>query len=231
VKVGVRTRWRVLALSGVLFLTCPRTAAAEWQFTPFIGYTFKATSTFVDFDLGEDREATDQTRLNFGGAVRLIGESPFGVEAYYVHTPGFFDPKPQFNIVLPRVLESRTYAVMGNVVLSTPRHWNRYGLRPSLSAGVGLMHASLEDQLDVIRYRVNLLGMNVGGGAVGFLSDRVGVRFDLRYFRNIKGVPEGELDFPVTGGEPVRLRYWTIGFGVVVKKERAVRSPRPAVRS
>jgi hypothetical protein len=214
-----RTGFRVLVLSAVLILTFPRIARAEWQFTPFIGYTFKATSTFVDFDIDPDRAATDQTRLNFGGAVRLIGESPFGVEAYYVHTPGFFDPKPQFNIVLPRVLESRTYAVMGNVVLATPRSWNRYGLRPSVSGGIGLMHASEEDQLQVIRYRVNLLGINVGGGAVGFVSDHVGVRFDLRYFRNIKGVPQEDLeDFPVTAGQPVRLRYWTIAFGVVIKK-------------
>lgn len=215
---GVRTLLRVLLFSAILFLTFPDAAAAEWQFTPFIGYTFKATSTFVDFDLDEDREATDQTRLNFGGAVRLIGESPFGIEAYYVHTPGFFDPKRRFGIILPVVLESRTYAVMGNVVLSTPRHWNRYGLRPSLSGGIGVMHASLDDQLQVSPYTVNLLGMNIGGGAVGLLSDHVGVRFDVRYFRNIKGVPLEDLDFPVTRGQPVRLRYWTVAFGVVIKK-------------
>jgi hypothetical protein len=226
VKLGVRTLCRLLLFCAVLFLTFPRTAAAEWQFTPFIGYTFKATSTFVDFDLDENRVATDQTRINFGGAVRLIGESPFGVEAYYVHTPGFFDPKRRFNIILPVVLESRTYSLMGNVVLATPRHWNRYGLRPALSAGIGLMHASEEDQLDVIRYRMNLLGMNIGGGAIGFVSDRVGVRFDLRYFRNIKGVPPEDLqDFPVTGGQPVRLRYWTVAFGVVIKKKPGAKRP------
>jgi hypothetical protein len=213
-----RTPVRVLVLSALLIFSVPSTARAEWQFTPFIGYTFKATSTFVDFDPDPDRVATDQTRINFGGAVRLIGDSPFGAEVYYVHTPGFFDPKQQFNIPLPVVLESRTYAVMGNIVLATPRNWNRYGLRPSLSGGIGLMHASEEDQLQVIRYRVNLLGMNVGGGAVGFVSDHVGVRFDLRYFRNIKGVPQDDLEFPVTVGQPVRLRYWTIGFGVVIKK-------------
>jgi hypothetical protein len=213
-----RTGFRVLVLSAFLTLIFPSIARAEWQFTPFIGYTFKATSTFVDFDLDENRAATDQTRLNFGGAVRLIGESPFGVEVYYVHTPGFFNPERQFSIVLPFVVESRTYAVMGNVVLSTPRSWNRYGLRPSLSGGIGLMHASQEDLHQVISYRVDLLGMNVGGGAVGLLSDHVGVRFDLRYFRNIKGVPAEKLEFPVTGGAPVRLRYWTIGFGVVLKK-------------
>jgi hypothetical protein len=216
VSPGERTLFRVLALSAT-FLSIPGPAHAEWQFTPFIGYTFRATSTFVDFDLREDRQATDETRINFGGSVRLIGDSPIGVEAYYVHTPGFFDAK-QFNLNLARVTESRTYAVMGNVVVSTPRHWNRYGLRPSLSGGIGLMHASLDDPLQILAYRQNLLGMNLGAGAVGMLSDRIGVRFDLRYFRNIKGVAAEDLEFPVTGGEPVRLRYWTVGFGVVIKQ-------------
>ena len=80
------------------------------------------------------------------------------------------------------------------------------------------MHASATDQLQILPYRLNLLGMNIGGGAVGFLSDHVGVRFDLRYFRNIKGIPLEELDLGITVGQPVRLRYWTIDFGVVIKK-------------
>ena len=212
---GVRTLFRVLALSSI-FISLPALARAEWQFTPFIGYTFKATSTFPDFDLREDRQATDQTRINFGGAVRWIGESPIGLEAYYVHTPGFFDAK-QLNLVFARVTASRTYALRGNVVVSTPRSWNRYGLRPSLSGGIGLMHASLDDELQLLAFYQNLLGMNIGGGAVGMLSDRIGVRFDLRYFRNIKGVSAEDLDFPVTGGDSVRLRYWTLGFGLVIK--------------
>jgi len=215
VNRGVRTLGRVLALTAILF-AIPARAHAEWQFTPFVGYTFRATSTFIDFDLREDRQATDETRFDFGGSVRLIGDSPLGVEAYYIHTPGFFDAK-QFDFNQARVLESRTYAFMGNLVLSTPRHWNRYGLRPSLSGGIGLMHASLDDGLQLFPYHQNLLGMNIGGGAVGMLSDRIGVRFDFRYFRNIKGVSAEDLEFPVTAGESVRLRYWTLGFGLVIK--------------
>jgi hypothetical protein len=212
-----RTGFRLLVLTAFLILTFPPTAGAEWQFTPFIGYTFKASTTILDFDPDENRAATDQTRLNFGGAVRLIGEWPIGLEAYYVHTPGFFEAET-FSINLPRLVESRTYALMGNVVLTTPLSWNRYGLRPSLSGGIGLMHASARDQNAITPYRLNLLGMNLGGGAVGFLSDHVGVRFDLRYFKNIKGVPLEELDPTITVGQPVRLRYWMIGFGVVFKK-------------
>jgi hypothetical protein len=215
VSPGVRTLCRVLALSATC-LSIPGPAHAEWQFTPFVGYTFGASTTFFDFDLSEEGRATDETRINFGGSVRWIGASPLGLEVYYVHTPGFFDAK-QFDLNLARVTGSRTHAIMGNVVVATPRSWNRYGLRPSLSGGIGLMHASADDGRQIITYNENLLGMNLGGGAVGMLSDRVGVRFDLRYFRNIKGVSAEDLDFPVTGGEPVRLRYWTLGFGVVIK--------------
>jgi hypothetical protein len=61
--------------------------------------------------------------------------------------------------------------------------------------------------------------MNLGGGAVGFVSDRVGLRFDLRYFRNIRGVDPEDLEVQVTlpVGAPIRLRYWTISTGVVIK--------------
>jgi hypothetical protein len=212
-----RTIVRILVLDTLLIVILPTVSRAEWQFTPFLGYTFKASTTIVDFDLDEDQVATDDTRVNFGGAVRFVGEWPIGLEAYYVHTPGFFDTAT-FNIAAPRIIESRTYAVMGNVVLTTPLSWNRYGLRPSLSGGIGLMHASATDQLQILPYRLDLLGMNIGGGAVGFLSDHVGVRFDLRYFRNIKGIPQEELDPGITVGQPVRLRYWTLDFGVVFKK-------------
>ena len=62
---------------------------------------------------------------------------------------------------------------MGNVVLATPRHWNRYGLRPSLSGGIGLMHAALDDQHQVFPFTLNLFGMNIGGGR-GRLSRPIG---------------------------------------------------------
>ena len=104
---GRRRGFRVLVLSAFLILSFPPVARAEWQFTPFIGYTFKASTTIVDFDLDEDRVATDDTRVNFGGAVRLIGEWPIGLEAYYVHTPGFFDTET-FSLNAPRIIESRT---------------------------------------------------------------------------------------------------------------------------
>ncbi|MGH8637381.1 MAG: hypothetical protein ACREUZ_09640 [Burkholderiales bacterium] len=192
-------------------MAVPARSAAEWQFTPFVGYTFKGATTLFDFESG-----AEQTHWNFGGAMTLIGASPFGVEAYFVRTPGFFENDSVVCVIETCVTNSRTYVFMGNAVIATPRAWNRYGLRPFLSGGIGLLHASLSRARDPLPTDLNLLGMNLGGGAVGFLSDRIGLRFDLRYFRKIQGADEDELEFPV-GIPPIRLRYWTTSFGVVIK--------------
>jgi hypothetical protein len=88
-------------------------------------------------------------------------------------------------------------------------------LRPFLSGGLGLMHASYEER--IVPARVDVLGMNLGGGAVGFITDRVGLRFDLRYFRSVKDVKEEDRPLAPTLGEPVRLRYFTASIGVVIK--------------
>ena len=63
--------------------------------------------------------------------------------------------------------------------------------------------------------RVNLAGFNVGGGAVGFLSARTGLRFDLRYFSTIR--PTDEVSGVIIE-ERVRMRYMTASVGVVFRR-------------
>jgi hypothetical protein len=208
----------VLAGARILILTMlvaalPASASAEWQFAPFLGQTFKGSTTLWD-----PLSATDDGHWSFGGWVTLLGDSPFGVEAYYVRTPGFFQRHGSILSLpgSPTITSSRTQAFMGNAVLAMPRAVNRYGLRPFVSGGLGVLHVSHDDPF--LPVRVNLLAMNVGGGATGFLTDRVGLRFDLRYSRNVRGVgPDDDLAPVATAGEPVRFRYWTGAIGVVFK--------------
>ena len=198
---------RVPLLAVLLLLVTPAPGGAEWQFAPFLGYTFRGSTTLIDLE-----DAAPQRRWNFGGAVTLLGDAPVGVEGYFVYTPNFFDREE-----VVQVESSRAYAVMGNVVLTTPRRWNQYGLRPYVSGGVGVLHAFNQDiRGSIPTVRVNLMAMNVGGGAVGFLTDRTGVRFDLRYFKNVRGIDLEQLGEPISVG-PVRLRFWTLSFGVVIK--------------
>ena len=203
---------RVLTLTTFIVIAFPVRAHAEWQFAPFVGLTFKGSTTVIDLE-----EAFDDTRWDIGGVVRLGGPGPIGVESLFVYTEGGLVHTTQATAPT-RVISSRTYAWMGNAVLTTPLSVNRYGLRPFVSGGLGVMHLTRRDITDLFPIRLNLLGMNAGGGAVGFVSDRVGLRFDLRYFRNIRGVPEEDLEVPITPrGEPIRLQYWTAAVGVVFK--------------
>ena len=207
----MRTGLRILALVAILSLAIPSPCAAEWQFVPFVGFTFAGATTLVDSE-----DAVDKRHWHFGGAVSLLGDGPFGVEGLFLRTPGFFYNDEFACDINTCVTSGHTYALMGNAVLTIPRHWNRYGLRPFVSGGAGLLHASRNDAQNVLPMHLNLVGMNIGGGAVGLVTDRVGLRFDLRYFRKIEGPDEDTLDPPVSIG-PIRLRYWTMSFGVVFK--------------
>lgn len=211
----MRAAASALLATALLSLVAPGTARAEWQFTPFLGYSFKGSTTLLDTE-----NAAGRSRLNFGGAVTLLGERPFGVEALFTYTGGFLQNAggaPLEDIDL-RVTSSRTYALMGNAVLTVPRAWSEYGLRPYVSGGVGRLHVARSDVRGTLPFRLNLLGMNAGGGAVGFVSDRIGLRFDLRYFQKIRGPDPEDLEIPpVPTREPIRLRYWTGTVGVVIR--------------
>ena len=47
------------------------------------------------------------------------------------------------------------------------------------------MRTRVTDLLDIFSANRSLVGINVGGGAMGFLTERVGVRWDVRYFRSV----------------------------------------------
>ena len=211
----MRSLTRALLLASVLIVITPNVAAADWQFIPFIGFTFKGVTTLID-----DEGGVAATHWHLGGAGRLIGDGPFGAEGLFIHTPGFFE-RDEGDLTAANlqatVTESRTTAVMGNAVLTIPRKWNQYGLRPFVSGGLGLMHVASKDLHDVHPIRLNLVGVNLGGGAVGFINDRVGLNFDLRYLRAVQAPDWLKIDPAVSIG-PIRLRYWTMSFGVVIKK-------------
>lgn len=189
-------------------LGAARPAHAEWQLTPLFGFTFKGDTTLI----GESDELlgspANRVHWNFGGSVVFIGSWPIGVEALFLSTPGFLeqDDAVQF------LQSSRTTALMGNLVLATPRSWNEYGLRPFVSGGFGLLRTSADDIADIWE-PVNLLGFNVGGGAVGFLSERTGLRFDLRYFKHVKPAD------PVLGVSlgRIELSYWNAAIGFIIR--------------
>lgn len=204
---------RLVAACVVLLALQPAPAAAEWLFSPMVGLTFKGATNINDSEL-----ATEKTHKNFGGAVSLLGEGIVGVEGIVTWSPAFF--KNDENPFGDLVDEARAISLMGNVVLTTPRQLTEYSLRPYFSGGAGLMNATVT-QLDtgpggapLNSVKLNAPGFNLGVGAIGFFSERTGVRFDFRYhstFRrsaDILSVDEGSS----------YLRYMTASIGIVWRR-------------
>jgi hypothetical protein len=189
------------ASTALLLFASP--AAAEWHFAPLVGLTFKGDTTIVDTEQG-----AGVRHRSFGAAVSLLGDGIFGVETIVVLVPRFFESGDQAFIS-----KSRSVAWMGNAVLTLPKRWSEYSLRPYLSAGFGVLNASIEDVRNVFPVDLNLKAYNVGGGATGFLTARTGLRFDLRYFSSLNGSDKSAASF---GSE--HLRYMTASIGVVIRR-------------
>jgi hypothetical protein len=119
--------------------------------------------------------------------------------------PGFFQREGGL------VLTSRVTTLMGNVIVAAPLSLG-YGLRPYGVIGPGLMRAVADDAAGAFPFARNLFALSAGGGLIGLITDERGLRFDLRYFRNIRTVGEGSLD-----DTRVSLSFWRGTVGVIVK--------------
>lgn len=197
----------------VCVLTFPRAAAAEWHITPMIGVTFAGRTTLIDPQL-----AASKSHLHVGGAWSLLGAGVLGAETIVTITPGFFQTaRTPLDSAVARVEidSSRSVSWMANAVLTTPRRWTEYSLRPFVSAGFGVLHASQTPQAEGrgLPVRATMAGFNVGGGAIGFLTRRTGVRFDLRYSSTVHGTDQGLMAIG-----PARLRYLTASVGLVIRR-------------
>src|SRR5437588_2240504 len=103
----------VRALLLCLALAPATPASAEWHIVPLVGLTFAADTNAPLVGV-----APIGTHPNFGGSVALLGGGILGVEGIGVFTPSF---KADVDLVNNNVQSSRALAVMGNVVLTTPR--------------------------------------------------------------------------------------------------------------
>jgi hypothetical protein len=204
----VRTSFSILILFGILMLM-PATVAADWSIAPFLGRTFHGQTTLIDHEGGAEKG-----HWHFGAATTFSGSGPVAAEGLVTYTPRFFQTEDTTASV--NIVKSRALAIMGNAVLTMPQRRGNYGLRPFFSGGIGVLHASATDFSGLTPVSVMLPGYNLGGGAVGFFTDRAGMRFDLRYFGTLKEKELKPGEEPISIG-PANLSYWTASVGVVFR--------------
>jgi hypothetical protein len=195
---------RVLALA-LLMLWPAGASAQEWQLKPFLGLTFAGETTIIDLD-----EAADDVHLSLGGSVTWLGEV-VGVEGEFAFVPGFLTGDREGRAVS----SSGVTTLTGNVVIALPRRMTQYTLRPYAAGGVGLMRITKDDVVSAFPLTLNVMAIDVGGGVTGFLSETVGLNWDVRYFRNITGAPDP--DNPGSSFGAPRLSFWRLTMGVVLR--------------
>lgn len=187
-----------LAILVIVVTLLPSSVSADWLFTPYIGGNFAGDSA--------------DTQTNFGISAAWMGAGIFGFEFDAGFAPDFFDSGAEDEFALISSSSVSTY--MFNAIVGVPVGGQEgAGVRPYGSVGIGAIRSDVQSDLGLVDATSTDLGWNVGAGALGFFSDMVGVRGDLRYFRSLQNELE---DGPITANID-RFGFWRLSGGVVFR--------------
>jgi hypothetical protein len=193
---------RVLLLTGFFLCTGGVNARADFLVTPFIGSAFGGSTTLLDLDTG----AASAKHWTFGGSAAWLSDQVLGVEADFAMVPGFFENSGGTGLITG----SRVTTLTGNVLAALPLSVSRESLRPYITGGLGLIHATADDLIG-LNESGDWLGLQVGAGAIGLISERTGVRFDLRHSRALSR------DTTLRGERTSKLSFWRAAVGFTLR--------------
>jgi hypothetical protein len=186
----------------------PRATRADYLFMPFIGGTFARETVF---SIGAEPDESSK-HVIFGGSASWLSAGILGVEGEFAYAPSFFEVERPPASPPSDIQNSKLFTLSGNVIAAVPLSVSNYSLRPYAIGGIGLIHSSIA-YTGVFPLPVddNSMGFNVGGGAIGFLTRRTGVRFELRHFRTFE---RGPSEFEDVGP---RVSFWRFTVGAVIR--------------
>lgn len=200
-RVRTAARRTIVLVAGLLLLSS-RAFAADRQIRPFIGATFGGGTTFVD-----PENAVGKANLAIGVSAVFLGEV-FGTEVDIADAPGFFESGDKH-----LVLGSRVTTISGNVVVAAPHRLTEYSLRPYFVGGAGLMRVRTSTAFSVFDLSSIIPGFDVGVGAVGFLTNQIGVCWDVRRYQSV-GSNTGKVGLSI-GDED--LSFWRATMAVAIR--------------
>ena len=185
----------IAALSLVLL---PGTARADWLFTPALGSTF-----------GGDTNGNEHFTYNL--SLGWMGAGIVGWEADFGFTPEFFESD---DADLDFDGGNNVVSAMGNVLVGIPVGGQTGGgFRPYVAAGIGMLQTEARTNDDLFALDNSEFGFNLGFGAMGFMTDHVGFRGDIRYLRSFED-PTEDNEFDLGVGN---FDYWRGTAGVTFR--------------
>jgi hypothetical protein len=194
----VRITFTLCALLAVLAAPAA-VQAGDWMITPFGGFVFGG-----DLSANTDGLGRDEKHGVYGLDLGYMGDGAFGFEVDFGYSPDFFGGDDA------AVPDNNLTSLMGNLVLSA--HFGDRG-RLYVSGGGGLLKSrvnSTDDFFDVSR---NDFGVDAGAGVLLPVGDRLGLRGDVRYFRNV-GDPEPDNEFDIDFGS---FDFWRATAGLTLR--------------
>jgi opacity protein-like surface antigen len=188
-----------LAMTSALMLVlAPASARADWLFTPNVGAGFGGA-------------ASGREHLTYGASIGWMGAGIFGFEADFAYTPEFFESDDD---ELDLFSGSNVTSFMANALVGIPVGGQTGGgFRPYVSGGIGLLQQQVQGDDDLFEVSNNEFGVNIGAGAMGFATDHVGFRGDIRYYRALTD-PDEDNEFDVNFGD---FDFWRATAGVTFR--------------
>ena len=164
---------RVL-LAAALLLATPAAAHADLFAVPFAGVKFGGGTSIFDIE-----SVAGENKFTMGAALMSVDTGLIGYEALFGYIPGYFE---RDNLIWAP--GSFLIDFTGSVVFALPPNFTGGGLRPYVTGGAGLTHLQAEDKLGAFTVRRTVPVWEAGVGAIGLVTNEVGLRFDYRYTRS-----------------------------------------------
>ncbi len=188
--------FKSLILTGAVALVlAPMQARADGFVTPWVGSAFGSNIKNGQTTVG----------VSAGG----MGAGIVGGEADFGWSPSFFGNQSDFG-------HNTVMTLMGNVILGVPIGGQHgAGVRPYAVGGVGLVRTQIDGgTLARVSSSDNMFGWDAGGGVMGYFSDHVGLRGDVRYLRATSDLTTNVSSLDLNGN---RLHFWRASVGVVIR--------------
>jgi opacity protein-like surface antigen len=203
----------ISAMTALLCAAAPRSASADWVLTPFLGWNFSGSADVHNNTAGTSFNNQFEHKLDYGLSLANMGAGIFGFEVDFGYSPNFFETGTASNNAFDFTNDSNVTTLTGNVIVGAPIGGHGGSIRPYAVGGVGLIRSNVQDAgkfFDVSSK--NDFGLDVGAGVMGFVSQNVGFRGELRYFRGFRG----SNDNPTTLGLS-DFNFWRGSVGVAFK--------------
>jgi opacity protein-like surface antigen len=192
---------RSLGLTILIGLVTAAPARADGMIIPFFGANFGGNSG------KELASAVNANRIDWGVSFAFMAGGVVGLEADIGQSPDFYGKTS--------VGKSSVLTATGNFLIGVPIGGQKgFGFRPYFLAGVGVIRSNLDAFGNSSGVDTNSAAWDIGGGAMFFFSNHVGLRGDLRYFRTFNSVDFGPID--VTLG-PRHINFARASAGLVLR--------------